>query len=99
MCIPCGPRWRGSPGRTAFHTLDDILSFPLKQAKEKYPNNDAALEKIKAYIVENIEHTTKWMINDLYLEDIELARIGAIEENRVLLKKFYSAEKKKLKNS
>lgn len=98
MCIPCGPRWNGPSGRPAFQTLDDCSSsIFLAEAKEKYPDNEKAVEEIKEFIVQNIDHTEKWIIDRAVNTKNLLAYIWAEEDNRVILHKFYLAEKRKTK--
>ena len=96
MCVPCGPRWRGTPGRSAFCTLDAYcLHHNEEKVLEKYPDPEAALDEIRAYITAHIDHTEKWIINELVLKNELLASIWARQENRDPMHKFYLAEKRK----
>lgn len=93
MCIPCGPRGRGWPGRTAFTTVEDVLRYPLEQAMDAYPDNEAAMAQLKAFIDVHIDHTEKWIVNELYDKDKNLIRIGVIPENLTVLKAYYKQKK------
>ena len=96
MCYPGGPRY-GNPGRTAFITIEECRAFPLEAALEKYPDNEEAMDLLKEYIRRYIEHTDRWMINELYHTDRCLARIAAIPENYKYFTRCYRILKRMYK--
>ena len=94
MCMPLGPRGAGGGGRRAYNTIDDVLGVcSLEEAIARYPDNEQATKEIEEYTKANIEHTQKWMIDDLYMQNICLLRVAAQPENLAAWNKLYRSLK------